>query len=369
MKKIFALVTIFAAAFVLSACSNKPVLHVLNWGDYINMDLVRDFEKEYRVTVKIDIASSNEAMYTRIERKTTAYDIAIPSDYMVEKLHKEGLLNEIDFTLLENYSEDMFLDDFEELRNDFFGDNQKYAIPYFWGTLGIMYTTSKQGIEQAVTTHGWNVLFNSSLLPTNTKIGMYDSPRDAVAVAQLYLGLDINSTLEAEFTQVEQALALQRTQFGSQRLTWGTDELKSSIVAKNLDVAVVYSGDFFDQLYIAEEEGLPLDFKLYVPDYTNIWFDAMVIPTTSTQVDLAHAFIDYFLDAEVVYENSLYVGYCPAHEEAYAMLLDDEDMIDIIETYPFYPIKDTPNFNGVIYRDLGNTIYTRLASILQNAKV
>jgi spermidine/putrescine-binding protein len=369
VRKVITLVTILAVAFLLSACSTKPVIYVLNWGDYINMDLVRDFEKEHKVIVKIDIASSNEAMYTRIERKTTAYDIAIPSDYMVEKLYKEGLLNEINFELLENYEESMFLTDLEDLRDDFFVDNQKYAIPYFWGTLGIMYTTSKAGIADAVTTHGWNVLFESNLLPTGTKIGMYDSPRDAVAVTQMFLGLDINSTNENDFSQVEQALAQQRTQFGSQRLTWGTDELKSSIVAKNLDVAVVYSGDFFDQLYIAEEEGLPLDFNLFVPDYTNIWFDAMVIPTTSTQIELAHTFIDYFLDAEVVYENSLYVGYCPAHAEAYTMLIEDEDMVDIIESYPFYPIKDSITFQGVIYRDLGNTVYTRLASILQNAKV
>jgi len=369
MKKVIALASVlFLAAFV-SACEARTVLRVLNWGDYINMDLVREFEKEHGVRVSIEVSSSNEFMYTKIERGTTAYDIAIPSDYMIEKLHSEGLLYEINFAQLENYTPDVFLEDLEEYRDDYFAGNQNYAVPYFWGTLGIMYSTAKAGVEAAVTTHGWRVLFESILLPTDTKIGMYDSPRDAVAVAQLYLELDVNSTLEADFAQVEAALAQQKTQFGSARMMWGTDELKSAIVAKNLDVAVVYSGDFFDQYYIALEEEIDIDFNLYVPDYTNVWFDAMVIPTTSKNIDLAHLFIDFFLDADVVYENSSYVGYCPAHAAAYQLLLDDEEMVEIMDTYPFYPIKDTPGFQGVIYRDLGSTVYGRLADILRNAKV
>jgi spermidine/putrescine-binding protein len=131
MKKIITIVYFALLAVILSICSNKPVLHVLNWGDYINTNFVRDFEKTYGVQVKIEVSSSNEHMCTKIERGATAYDVAIPSDYMVEKLYKEGLLNEIDFDKQENYSEDVFLADLEDYRNEFFENNQSYGIPYF----------------------------------------------------------------------------------------------------------------------------------------------------------------------------------------------------------------------------------------------
>jgi spermidine/putrescine-binding protein len=195
---------------------------------------------------------------------------------------------------------------------------------------------------------------------------MYDNPRDAVAVAELYLGKSLNTTTDADLTLVENTLKAQKDDFDN--LVWGTDNLKTEVSAQNLDVAVVYSGDFFDQYYIADEEGLEQNFNLFVPSYTNIWFDGMVIPTTSKQVDLAHIFIDYFLNTDVVLQNTNEVGYCPAHREAYETLLEDPDWQDIINTYPFYPIPNDETFHGEIYKDLGTSVYDRFATILDNAR-
>ncbi|HHU80478.1 MAG: ABC transporter substrate-binding protein [Bacilli bacterium] len=365
-KKIFSFVLLLGLGLIFSACSRKPTLYILNWGDYIDESLFAEFEKEFDCKVDIAYADSNERMYAKIKSRQVAFDIVIPSDYMVEKLYKEGLLNEIDFSKLENFHEGIFFDDLEEYRDGYFENNQKYAIPYFWGTLGIMYRTNDSQLETAIKTHGWSIFFNPSLLPAGKKIGMYDNPRDAVAVAELYLGKSLNTTNAADLQEVENTLKAQKQAFSS--LMWGTDNLRTEISAGNLDVAVVYSGDFFDQYYIADEEGLPKNFNLFVPNYTNIWFDAMVIPTTSKQTDLAHKFIDYFLRTDVATQNADTVGYCPTHVAAYNALLEDETWAELSANYPFYPIPDSENFHGEIYKDLGNDIYNRFASILDNAK-
>jgi spermidine/putrescine-binding protein len=365
-KNFFNLVLILAIALMLAGCKRKPTLNILNWGDYIDESLFDAFEKANNVKVAISYADSNEKMYAKIIAKTVAYDIVIPSDYMIEKLYKENLLNPLDFSKLSNYTQDTFLPDLENFRAGYFENNQQYAIPYFWGTLGIMYTTAKPEVEAAVKANGWSVFFEPDLLPEGTKIGMYDNPRDAVAVAELYLGKSLNTTTDADLTLVENTLKAQKDDFDN--LVWGTDNLKTEVSAQNLDVAVVYSGDFFDQYYIADEEGLEQNFNLFVPSYTNIWFDGMVIPTTSKQVDLAHKFIDYFLNTGVVLQNTNEVGYCPAHREAYETLLEDSDWQDIINTYPFYPIPNDEAFHGEIYKDLGTSVYDRFATILDNAR-
>lgn len=365
-KKIISIVLFIGLGLILSACSKKPTLYILNWGDYINEDLFAEFEEANDCKIEITYAESNEKMYAKIKSRQVPIDIAIPSDYMVEKLYKEGLLNEIDFSKLTNYHDDIFFEDLEEFRDDYFENNKKVAIPYFWGTLGIMYRTTDPLVVDAVKNHGWDVFFNNTLLPSGKKLGMYDNPRDGVAVAELYLGKSLNTTNNADLVEVENTLKAQKQAISS--LIWGTDNLKTDIAAGNLDAAVVYSGDFFDQYYIAEEEGLPKNFNLFVPNSTNVWFDAMVIPTTSKQTDLAHKFIDYFLRTDVARENVDAVGYCPTHKAAYNALLEDETWSDIIDNYPFYPIPDSEDFRGEIYKDLGNDMYNRFSSILDNAK-
>lgn len=365
-KKIFSIVLLIGLGLILTACSKKPTLYILNWGDYMDESLFAEFEKANNVKIDITYAESNEKMYAKLKSRQVPIDIAIPSDYMVEKLYKEGLLKEIDFSKLTNYHDGIFHEDLEEFRANYFENNQKVSIPYFWGTLGIMYRTTDPQVVSAVQNHGWDVFFNPSLLPAGKKVGMYDNPRDGVAVAELFLGKSLNTTNNADLVEVENALKAQKQ--AMPYLIWGTDNLKTDIAAGNLDVAVVYSGDFFDQYYIAEEEGLPKNFNLFVPNNTNVWFDAMVIPTTSKQTDLAHKFIDYFLRTDVARDNVDAVGYCPAHKVAYEALLEDETWSEIINNYPFYPIPNTPDFRGEIYKDLGNEIYNRFSSILDNAK-
>ncbi|MEI3527939.1 MAG: extracellular solute-binding protein [Bacilli bacterium] len=143
---------------------------------------------------------------------------------------------------------------------------------------------------------------------------------------------------------------------------YASDDLKKWVAGgKNLDYAMVYSGDFFDQLYILEEDGSDQYINMYVPDNTNLYFDAMVIPTTSKNPDLAYEFINFMLDTDNIVENVSYVGYCPCTKASIEALKNDEYYSQLLETYPaFYPGNAV---NGEIYYDLGDDIYKKLTDI------
>jgi spermidine/putrescine-binding protein len=275
---------------------------------------------------------------------------------MIHKLYNEGLLLELDFDKIPNYGG--FDPNLEALRDDYFHNNQKYAAPYFWGTLGIMYNDRKSGLKELVEEYEWEVFFNSELT-TGYKIGMYNSSRDAIAVAELFLGIDVNSKSSSDLKAAENLLKQQNY------YTWGTDDLKEMIAVGNLDIALVYSGDFFDMLYATLEDELEVTYNLHVPNTNNIWFDALVIPKTSENVDLAHDFINFMLDPDNAYQNAVDVGYCPTQTSAYEALLKHPDYEDLFVNYPFYPGTIT---NGTVYEDLGQEIYQQMEIILSNAK-
>lgn len=358
MKKIFVIILLVFGISALSGCNGGPVLNILNWGEYINEDLIAEFEALYNVRVEIDPAESNEAMYTRINAGTTKYDIAVPSDYMIHKLYKENLLIELDFDKLPNYKSTYFDPNLEALRADYFENNQKYAVPYFWGTLGIMYNNKKPRIKELVEEYEWEVFFNKDVTG-DAKVAMYNSSRDAIAAAELYLGMSLNTTSRNDLQTVENLLKQQNY------FTWGTDNLKQMVADGNCDIALVYSGDFFDMLYGTLEEDGEVTYNMHVPNVNNIWFDGLVIPKTAKNVDLAHQFINFILDPDNAYENATEVGYCPTLTSAFVALSEDPDFTEVVTNYPFYPGNIT---NGEIYRDLGHEIYELMDTILSNAK-
>lgn len=367
MRKFFLFLTLLCAALVLVGCDNREKLYVLNWEEYINRDVVRRFEEEYNVKVVLDTATSNESMYNKIKNRAGKYDIVIPSDYMIERMYQEGLLIKLDYSKIPNYDASMFDPHLQELRDNYFQGNEDYAVPYFWGSLGIMYNNNKPGVKELVENYEWRVFFEKDLFPANVTVGMYDSSRDAVACALLYLATtrtdddySLNTTNPEHYNMVEN---LFKNVSYSQ---WGTDELKMSVVSQNLDIALVYSGDFFDQYYFALETGADITFDMHMPTgRNNIWFDAMVIPNTATKVDLAHAFINFFLDVDNAIENTIHVGYCSGITEVIAAVREDEEFAEIASHPAYYPGA----VNGEIYRHLGQDIALRMDEILTKAKI
>ncbi len=295
MKKIVFLSVLSLLMVALISCTAKPKLYVLNWGDYADLNLIEVFEKEYDVKVVYREVGSNEEMATLLQANSSPYDIAVPSDYMIDKLKSLQLIQPIDFTKLTNYDDLTVIPELYQLYEaNGFSD---YIVPYAWGTIGILYNTDNAGLKTLIETEGWAALFEHG---ETYKVGMYDSPRDAVAAALLYKGYHVNSENQAELLEAENALK------AGKFTAWGEDNLKGLVIQGTLDMALVYSGDYFSEYYLAIEDAVEINFDYYVPETTNIWVDAMVIPTSAQNLDLAHQFIDFFLDYDNALQNSDY---------------------------------------------------------------
>ncbi len=371
MKNKFILKTlVLSSAILVSGCKGNNVLLVLNWGEYINEDLVVAFEDYYDVRVVMNLASSSELMEQKIKSGTTCYDIVIPSDYMIDKLYREDYLKQIQLDQLENYDENVFLPGLKDIQDVMFEGNQSYAIPYFWGTFGLVYNKNKPGLEEAVKQYGWASIFEEDKTPEGTRVGMYNVPRLSYAAAMMYYDDDTtreryNVASEENFQIFEDVLR-QREFY-----EWGTDELKKHISSGNLDLAFMYTGDFFDIYNLRAEEGQGMeDMGIFIPPLTISFFDGMIIPKNAQHYDLALKFMDWFLDPQVAFDNASIVGYCTPIAATYAMMQVDPEWQDKINNYPYYPDGSNPDnpFVALPLKDIGTASVSRLATIINNVK-
>ena len=365
MKKVvrlFLFTLVSLLSFNLVGCDEGNVLYILNWDEYIDEDLIEEFEELYDCTVVLDIAQSNETMFSKIMSDAAPYDIAIPSDYMIGQMimcDEEGvkapIIKPIDVTKLENYKIENFDPVLRELiaglnSNNDYCNLLDYCVPYFWGSLGIMYNVNTLSPEQIATINekGWEVLFNKELLG-NVSIGMYASARDSIASALLYNGYSLNTISDAELQKAGNSLG------AMDYPAWATDELKTGVASEKYDLALVYSGDFFDTLYsLYEESDDPeITFDMVAPMNNNVFFDAMVIPQNSMNEELAYKFIDFMIEFENSLQNASYVGYCPTQTKVYEAVLEELDF-DEKTASVYYPGNIT---NGEIYKYLGTKAY------------
>lgn len=311
-SKFFVVLLLVFAAAALSACgSKKPVLNVYNWGDYIDPTILSDFEKEYDCKIIYDSYPSNEDLYAKMKTNTTDYDVVIPSDYLIGRLINEDMLQKLDKSRIEGFKniDPNFL-------NLEFDKNNEYSVPYFWGTVGIVYDTNviKEDIDS------WAALWDEKY---KKKFTMIDSQRDSIMIALKYLGYSMNTTDEAELEEAKQKLIEQKPLV----LAYVGDKVQDMLLAGEVPMAVVWSGDaswliqqYPNMKYILPKEG------------TNIWYDNMVIPKSSKNVDLAHKFIDFLCRPEISKRNSEYVGYSTANKKAMELL--DQSLFPSDHGYP-----------------------------------
>ena len=376
MKKLLAFILSIILVFSLVGCGrNQTKLYILNWDEYIDEGLLDKFEEQFDCKVIMEIAESNEIMYSRIASKAADYDIAIPSDYMISQMAKEGMLEKINFSDLDNYDVDDFNEALMAIIDRDCSDIKEYFVPYFWGSLGIMYNTdllSEDDFNQKIASlasqgkNAWNVLFEKE---NETNIGMYASSRDAIACALMALGKSVNTSDLGDLAQAEQLLK------GMNYKGWATDDLKTGVAGGKYQMALVYSGDYIDALYSIDDP-LEANFKMYTPhDINNVFFDAMVIPSTTQNKELAYAFINFMIDTEVseedeerygdeamsnAYSNADAVGYCPTiksiYEEFVEALEDPEGGYNgIVDQDAYYP-GDIEG--GEVYKYLGKETYS-----------
>ncbi len=360
MKKNLFVIGLILILALLGGCDRREKLYILNWYDYVSEDLVKEFEKEYGVKVVVDPVTSNESMYNKIETRAGKYDIVVPSEYMVERMYRDGMLLELDLSKIPNYDVNKVDEKLQELRDTHFEEQQKYAVPYFWGTLAIMYNAAKPGVKELVEEHEWAVFFDRDIIPAGVKIGMYDSSRDAIATALFYLDRSSNPESVDDLKDAEDLLVNFKYDF------WGTDNIKEVIMTGNLDIALVYSGDYFDTIFYAQETGGEITFGMHVPTgRNNVWFDNLAIPVTATKVDLAHEFINFILEHDNAVENAAYVGYCPTYQDVYESLIEDEELKEIVLHPGFHPGNIE---NAEVYLLLDREIAMKMDDILTKAR-
>lgn len=293
-KKFISLATIFTlASTLLVGCGtskpSKEVLNIYNVGDYIDASLITKFEEETGIKVVYETYDTNESMYQKVKSGSSKYDLVFPSDYMVEKMINENMLEEIDYSNIPNYK---YID--EEFKNAPYDKGDKHSVPYLWGTFGILYNKNIVNEEDV---KSWDALWNKKYAG---KIQMLDSVRDSMGISLKRLGYSMNSTNPKEIEEAKEQLMAQKPIIQS----YVNDDGKDRLVAGEAAMGIVYSGDAITLIESNE------DLAYSVPkEGTNRWIDAMCIPKTSENKDYAEQFINFMLDPENAAKNVEYIWY------------------------------------------------------------
>lgn len=272
-------------------------LHLYTWGEYTGENVIPRFEELTGAKVIMENFESNEQMYIKVANGES-YDILVPSDYMIERLIQEGYLQKLDpdkITCMEDLVEDV--------KGMPFDPENEYSVPYFWGTAGIVYDTTKVDIED-LEKEGYNIFLNPKY---KGDIYLYDSERDSFMMALKALGYSMN-TSDPEELQKAYDWLVQCVETMEPEIV--TDEIIDNMAQGRKALGLIYSGD---ASYVMSENE---DMGYFMPETgTNLWSDAMVIPANAKNPDLAHEFINYVCSYEGAYDNSSYVGYTSANRE------------------------------------------------------
>lgn len=307
--------------------SGKGTITVYNWGEYIDPDLIKQFEEETGIKVIYETFDSNEGMMSKVEQGGTAYDISVPSEYMIEMMKEKDLLLPIDYNKVPNikHIDPYFLD------LAFDPDNQ-FSVPYFWGTVGIAFNPT---LLEGQTFESWDDLWDPSL---KQRVILVDSARETIGMGLNSLGYSLNSTDLGELRKATDKL---KELSPNVKAVIG-DEVTQLMVNNEAAVSLTWSGQAADMMYENE------DIDYVVPEEgSNLWFDNIVIPKTAKNIDGAHAFINFMLDPEIAAQNADYVGYSTPNLSALD-LMDPE----VVEDERFYPDEETRSHLEV-YKNLG----------------
>ncbi|HEX2944720.1 MAG TPA: ABC transporter substrate-binding protein [Clostridia bacterium] len=313
-----AVLAALSLAVMLGACSGtgssaeKVTINVFNWGEYIGETTIADFEKTYpNIKVNYENFTTNEDMYVKIKTGGSAYDVAIPSDYMIKRMLDEGLLNKIDMSGIPNYK---YIDGrFKSLSYD---PGNEYSVPYMWGTVGILY--NKTMVSDPTDT--WKILWNEKY---KKQIIMPDSERDSIGVTLKMLGYSMNTKNIAELEEARKALIQQKPLVQA----YVVDEVRDIMIGESAALAVVWSGDAY--YCMSENENLAYSIP---KEGTNYWFDSMVIPTTSKHKKEAEIFINFMCDPKIAFNNADYIGYATPNTEVMKLL--DPALVADRNAYP-----------------------------------
>ncbi len=316
---------------------------VYNWGEYMDLDVITQFEEETGIDVVYEEFETNEIMYPKIQSGAIAYDVVCPSDYMIQKMQENGLLAEINFDNIPNMKHigKTYLEKSRE-----FDPENKYSVPYCWGTVGILY--NKTMVDEPI--DSWSVLWDETYADS---ILMQDSVRDAFGVALKYLGYSLNSTDLDELTEAKDLLIRQKPLVQA----YVIDQVRDKMIGNEAAIGVIYSGE---AIYTQKENP---DLEYVVPkEGSNIWIDSWVIPKNAKHKENAEKFINFLCRPDIALKNFDYITYSTPNVAA-RELVEDPDIRNSHIAFPSdEELKDCETFHylgdeaDAVYLDLWNKV-------------
>ena len=322
-----ALVCAFIASVgVLSyATGSRPVVNVCSWGEYIDEDLITQFEEQTGIRVNYQTAESNEALYSLLKSGGADYDVVVPSDYMIGRLLAEDMLEPLDYSQIPNFS---LIDG--RFRNLSYDPDNRYTVPYTWGTLGIIYNTSL--VDEEITS--WSALYDDKYAG---QVLLINNSRDAIGEALFYLGCSVNTADKEEIRRAYELVAdaNRRGVFQGRVM----DEVLQKMEGGNAAIATYYAGD-----YISMRENNE-DLAFVIPEEGSNWFvDAMCMLKDAPHQREAHMWMDFIASTDANLANMHYIGYASPNREALERYPDyyleqegeelDPEIYDIMVTPP-----------------------------------
>ena len=321
-------------------------INVYNWGEYISngtegsLDVNAEFTRRTGIEVNYTTFDSNESLYSKLAGGGASYDVIVPSDYMISKLMNENMLAELDFSNIPNFE---YVD--EQFRNPDYDPENKFSVPYTWGTVGLFYNTDY--VTEPVTS--WSILWDEQY---SGKILMFDNPRDAFAIAQERLGFSLNSTDESEWEQAAMLLKEQKPLVQA----YVMDQIFDKMESGEAWLAPYYSGDA--GTLVENNENI----KFIVPEEgTNYFVDAMCIPATAEHKKEAELYINFMCDPEIAGANMDFVGYATPETAAKDYLdpdavanpiyYPDQDVLDRTEVFVNLP-SETSNLLDTLWAEV-----------------
>lgn len=333
------------SASVFCGCSsadkgvNGQVI-VYNWGEYIDPETIRMFEEESGIKVIYDEFETNESMYPKVESGAVAYDIACPSDYMISRMIQNGMLSEIDYSKIPNARKNIGTQYFDQAKG--FDPDNKYAIPYCWGTVGILY--NKTMVDEPITR--WEQLWDEKYADN---ILMQDSVRDAFMVAEKMNGYSMNTLDPNELAVAKNSLIKQKPLIQA----YVVDQVRDKMIGGEAAIGVIYSGEAIytqrensDLVYVIPEEG------------TNVWIDSWVILKNAPNKENAEKFIDFMCRDDIALMNFEYITYSTPNEAA-RELIEEEDIKNSEIAFP--DLSQYDNLETYVYLgEEGDSLYNEL---------
>ena len=343
-------------AFLTGATHAQPTVNVCSWGEYIDEDLITQFEEETGIAVNYQTAESNEALYSLLKSGAGDYDVIVPSDYMISQLIEEGMLEPLDYGNIPNFS---LIDD--RFKNLSYDPENLYTVPYTWGTVGIIY--NRAAVEEPITS--WSAMFDERYAG---EVLMFRNSRDAIAIALSYLGYSLNTTDPLQLREAYQLLADAKSKGVYQAFVM--DEIFQKMEGGNAAIGAYYAGDY---LSMAENAAEGVDLAFVVPEEGSNWFmDAMCVLKDAPHKAEAEAWINFIASTEANLANMDFIWYAspnaqalaeypayyeelyeePLPEETYEIMAAPQEVLDRCEAYVSLPPETRALYNA-LWTELG----------------